>query len=70
MFRPQKSTATLEIKLPQTSDVDSKIEQAGFDTLGYSRFGRYRLRLSPSDLKDKAEVLRDLMRLAYESRTA
>ena len=33
-----------------------------------ARFGRYRLRLS--DLKDNADLLRDLMRLAYERRTA
>ena len=68
LFRPGKSTVTLEIKLPQTSDVDAKIEQSGLDALAYSRWGRYRLRLSPSDVKDKADVLRDLIRLAYERR--
>ena len=33
LFRPGKSTVTLEIKLPQTSDVDAKIEQSGLDAL-------------------------------------
>jgi predicted transport protein len=70
-FRPKKSTVNLEIQLPQTSDVDAKIEQAGLDALEYSsRWGRYRLRLSASNLKDKIDVLRDLMRLAYERRAA
>jgi hypothetical protein len=69
LFRPKKSTVTLEINLPQTSDVDAKIDQAGLDALEYNlRFGRYRLRLSASDLKAKTDVLRDLMRLAYERR--
>jgi predicted transport protein len=70
-FRPKKSTITLEIQLPQTGDVDAKIEQAGLETLEYSsRWGRYRLRLAVRDLKDKTDVLRDLMRLAYERRTS
>ena len=70
-FRPRKSTVNLEIKLPETSDVDAKIEQAGLDALEYSsRWGRYRLRLSAGVLKDNKDVLRDLMRLAYERRAA
>ena len=71
LFRPKKSTVTLEIKLPQTDDVKAKIEQAGLDALEYSsRWSRYRLRLSAKDLKDNSGVLHDLMRLAYERRTA
>jgi predicted transport protein len=71
LFRPKKSTVNLEIKLPKTADVDAKIEHAGLDALEYnSRWGIYRLRLSASDLKDKSDVLRELMRLAYERRAA
>jgi hypothetical protein len=71
LFRPKKSTVTFEVNLPQTSDVDAKIEQAGLDALEYnSRFGRYRLRLSGNDPKDKSGILSDLMRLAYERRAA
>jgi predicted transport protein len=69
-FRPKKSAVNLEIKLPKTADVDAKIEQAGLDTLEYNRWGRYRLRLSANDVKNKTDVLRDLMRLAYERRAA
>jgi predicted transport protein len=70
-FRPKKSTVTLEISLPQTDDVNAKIEQAGLDTLEYNaRFGRYKLRLQADHVKNKAEVLRELIRLAYERRAA
>jgi hypothetical protein len=70
-FRPKKSTVTLEIKLPQTDDINSKIEQAGLDALEYNaHWGVYRLRLTSVDVKGKADVLRELMRLAYERRTA
>lgn len=71
LFKPKRSTVTLEIKLPQTTDVDAKIEEAELDALEYnSHFGRFRLRLSTSDLRDKAEALRDLMFAAYERRVA
>ena len=33
-FRPKKSTMTLEIKLPQTDDIDAKIDQSGLDAAG------------------------------------
>jgi predicted transport protein len=69
-FRPQKSAVRLEIQLPKTSDIDAKIEEAGLEALQYSRWGRYRLRLTASDLKDKAEALRELIKLAYERRAA
>jgi len=69
VFRPKRSHLNLEIKLPQTSDVDAKIDQAGLDALQYnSRWGYYRLRVSANDLKN--DVLRDLMRLAYDRRAA
>jgi len=68
-FRPKKSTITLEIKLPQTDDVTAKIEQAGLDALEYNaRWEWYRLRLTAPDVKGKAEVLRDLMRLEFDRR--
>ena len=70
IFKPTKSIVTALIKLPQTSDLDAKIEQSGLETLDYTRFGRYRLRLSPGDMKENAGLIRDLMRLAYEKRAA
>ncbi len=70
-FRPKRSTITLEIKLPQTDDVDGKIEQAGLDALEYNaRWGVYRIRLTARDLQTKSQVLSDLMHLAHERRAA
>jgi hypothetical protein len=49
--------------------VTAKIEQAGLDALEYNaRWEWYRLRLTAPDVKGKAEVLRDLMRLAFDRR--
>ena len=69
-FRPKKSTITLEIKLPQTDDVDARINQADFDALEYaSRWGQYRLRLTAADIKEKVGPLSEIIRLAYERRS-
>jgi predicted transport protein len=70
-FRPKKSTITLEIKLPRTDDVDSKIEQAGLDALEYNaRWGYYRFRLTPADVSSKVDLLRELMKLAFDRRAS
>jgi predicted transport protein len=69
-FRPQKSTVLFEVQLPKTSDIDAQIEQTGLEALQYSRWGRYRLRISAGELKEKAEALRELIKLAYERRAA
>jgi predicted transport protein len=70
-IRPKKATVTLEIKLPRTDDIDAKIEQAGLDTLEYNaRWSYYRLRLTPADVTEKTDLLRELMRLAFDRRTS
>jgi hypothetical protein len=70
-FRPKKSTITFEVHLPQTDDIDAKIDQAGLETLEYNtRWGFYRLRLIPADTESKSETLHELTTLAYERRSA
>jgi hypothetical protein len=70
IFQPTRSTVTLGITLPKTADLDAKIEQSELDELEYnSRFGRYRLRLSGSDLQNKSTTLRELIQLAHDRRT-
>lgn len=67
MFRPKKSRINLEIKLPESDELDSKIEEAGLDTLEYdNRWGKYRFRLTKDDVKSKSEILMELARAAYE----
>jgi len=70
-FRPRKSQLNLELKLPQSKETDSKIEDAGLDALEYDkRWGRYRLRLAKDDIQEKTDILKDLARLAYEHRSS
>ena len=70
-IRPRKSHVVLELKLPENDDIGTKIEQAGFETLGYNkRWGLYRLQVSKTDISQKNEVLRELLKLAYDRRAA
>lgn len=70
-FRPKKSQLTFELKLPQADDLDTKIDDAGLETLEYNkRWGLYRLRLTQEDIKTKENVLKDLSKLAYDRRAS
>ena len=68
-LRPKKNQLTLELKLPQSLDLDTKIDTAGLDTLEYNkRWGAYRLRLKKEDIVKKGEILKELVRTAYDRR--
>lgn len=70
-FRPKKGHINFELKLPQTEDLDEKIDGAGIETLEYNkRWGLYRLRLTKDQIKTKADTLRELMQLAHDRRAA
>lgn len=70
-FRPKKNQLNFELKLPQSDQLDVKIEEAGLETLEYNkRWSLYRLRLTPEDIKTKADVLKDLIKTAYERRSS
>jgi hypothetical protein len=69
-FRPKKAQLNFEVKLPQSDQLDAKIEEAGLETLEYDkRWGSYRLRLTAQDLKTNEELLRDLIKTAYDRRS-
>ena len=71
IFRPQKNTVRIELKLPRTDETDKFIESAGFEALGYDlRFGYYRLPLQKDDIVKKREQLKQLIEDAYKNKTA
>ena len=70
-FRPKKNQLTFEVRLPQSDELDEKIDQAGLDTLEYAkRWGQYRIRLTKDDLKGKADVIKELAGMAHERRAS
>lgn len=70
-FRPKKNQVNFELKLPQSDEIDARIESEGLETLEYNqRWGIYRLRLTKPDITSKRAVLRELAGLAYDRRSA
>src|SRR3989338_1669356 len=68
VFRPRKSSLNLEIRLPYSDEVQGKITENDLDDIGYmKRWGVYRLRLNEDDLKNKKELLKELLIMAYEN---
>ncbi len=61
-FHPQKKAAVLHVRIPQTEEVDRKLEETDLDTLPYDKnWGVYRLRLRDEDLRTNADLIRDLI---------
>ncbi len=69
-FKPKKNWIILEAKLPQSDDLDTKIENAGIEALEYVKsWNRYRLKLLPADVASKKSALEELIRLAHDYRS-
>jgi hypothetical protein len=71
LFRLRKNHMLFELKLPASDDITAMIEQAGLDTLEYNkRWGQYRIQLSKADVANKSDLLKRLLKLAYDHRSA
>lgn len=64
--RPQKNALMLTIRLQQSPEVQARLEESGLEALDYDkREGGYRVRLGIDDLKNRGDVLRSLIEMAY-----
>ena len=69
VFRPRKKVVNLEIKLPRTDEVDQELEDSAFDVMRYDKqFGYYRLRLTQADVQHFDDLLKRLLKEAYQRR--
>lgn len=67
IFRPRKTTVNMDIKLPQSKELDERIESLGWDTIVYDkRYGNYRLRLTKEDLEKNKDYLMKLIQSAWK----
>lgn len=66
-FRPRKKDLNLLFKSPQLDEIQSIIENDGLTDMGYDkRWGQYQIKLTKPDIKAKKEVLKDLMKRAFD----
>jgi len=68
-FKPQKNKMNLSLKLPKSEETDSKIDEAGLDTLEYNKkWGNYRVHLRKDDIDNNSDMLLELSKMAYDRR--
>ena len=71
LFRPRKKSLALSIRLKQSTDIESKLEETGLEALEYDkREGGYRLRFGVDELKNHEDILRQLIGMAYREQIA
>ncbi len=63
-FEPTQKHVWAKIKIPEEDELTQRLEESGLDLMGYTD-GRYRLRLTPDDISEHSEFLRELFQLAY-----
>lgn len=68
VFRAKKKHVNFEPRLQQSDEIRQKLEQAGLDLMDYDkRWGRYRIRLTESDIEDHKELLTEMLTRSYQS---
>jgi len=68
VFRPKKSFLRVEPRLEKSDVTQSQLENAGLDVMDYDdRWGRYRIRLTPEDLKKQIVVIKQVLSQAFDA---
>ena len=67
--RPKKKFMGLAVTLPKSEEISVKLEDSGLNLLEYSRWGRYRINLTLRDLEQHIDLVRELLRTAYDYRS-
>jgi hypothetical protein len=64
-FRPRKGNVICELRIPRSDDTSALIDDSGLDTLPYNtRWGQYRVRVSPNEFAEQRTVIKELIRRA------
>lgn len=70
IFRPMKSHMKFEPRLEPSPEIEKILESSGLDVMDYDkRWGRYRIRITATDLTKHKELLMDLLRRAFSNAT-
>lgn len=68
VLRAKKSFLKVEPRLDQSDEVRQELEDAGLDLMEYDkRWRRYRIRLTPDEMKGHEELLKKVLKMAYDS---
>jgi hypothetical protein len=65
-FRPKKDFLRFEPRLPDSPEMQDRLEAAGLDLMDYDkRWGRYRIRIQPADFDKKKAILSEIIAEAF-----
>lgn len=68
IFRPRKKDLNIEIKLSQSEEIQTKIDEAGLDDMGYDNtWGNYRIRVAKNEIKQKQVIFKFLLETAFNN---
>ncbi len=67
-LRAKKNNLRIEVRLDKSEEIEKKLDTSELDVMEYdSRNRRYRIRLTSKDIKEKKELIRELLYEAYQS---
>lgn len=67
IFERRKNAALLEIRLPDSDGTRAALEESGLVLLPYDRhFGRYRIRVTSAEVDQNVDLIKQLLRAAYD----
>ncbi len=70
IFRPKKGFMRFEPRLKESQEMQDRLEAAGLDVMDYDkRWGRYKIRLQPSDFEKNRKILEEIISEAYADDT-
>lgn len=65
IFRAKKNFTRMEVRLDQDNDLENEMERKGIDLMDYDkRDGRYRIRITPSELKKHKDYFKEIIKKA------
>lgn len=67
VFRPKKSFLRIEPRLVKSTETQEELENVGLDVMDYDdQWGRYRIRVTSSDLELQSETINKILGEAFE----
>jgi hypothetical protein len=64
---PRRKHLMVDFKIPKSEELTRQLEDAGIETLAYTSWGSYPLRLTAEDFQQHRELLARMVKLAHES---
>jgi len=67
LFRPKKTWVLVEVRLEQSPDLQTKLEEAGLGLMEYEhKWGRYRIRVAKDDVKKHEALIQELFKASHD----